>query len=229
LLLWIAYLQLTFWGISNIAGVPSGLKTLSDYVVGWRIYNIPGDWTVPAFYAVMFVVLFVIACVDRLNANTLHRLYRERLSRAFLFDFVRAPEQRSKNGEIFVETVAGVQKHLRLRPLDRLKLSQLDEKIAPYHLINTALNIQGSQHVNQRARNAEFFLLSKHYCGSEPTGYIRTRDLEARSPRLDLATAIAVSGAAASANMGANTKAVPHADADAPERPARPVAGQSEE
>jgi len=211
LLLWAAYLQLTLWGIVDPCHIwaPTLLLDMSAAVNGWLgLASFDPDRQVLIFYAAVFCFFFMTSCFDRPNIHSLHRLYRDRLSRAFLFYFVPAdavePTLYARR-EVFVERVTGGEKLLALEPLDNLKLSQLGDTTAPYHLINTALNIQGSRHVNQRARNAEFFMLSKYYCGSEPTGYAATSALENISPHLNLATAMAVSGAAASANMGAKT------------------------
>jgi hypothetical protein len=88
-----------------------------------------------------------------------------------------------------------------------MKLSDLNSEAstAPYHLINTALNVQGSIEAQRRGRTADFFILSKHYCGGPSTGYRETDELEARDPYLNLGTAMAISGAAAAPNMGAMT------------------------
>jgi hypothetical protein len=77
--------------------------------------------------------------------------------------------------------------------------------MGPYHLINTALNIQSSRIANRRGRNADFFVFSRNYSGSQTTCYVRTNLLEDKEPMLGLGTAMAVSGAAASANMGSAT------------------------
>jgi hypothetical protein len=76
---------------------------------------------------------------------------------------------------------------------------------APYHLINAAVNLPASKKPGLRGRNADFFLFSRHYCGSPLLGYCRTEKLQEKDPNLDLGTAMAVSGAAASAYMGATT------------------------
>jgi hypothetical protein len=84
-----------------------------------------------------------------------------------------------------------------------MKLSQLSEESAPYHLINTALNVQSSKESNRRGRNADFFLLSRNYVGSRTTRYVETTRMEASVRGFDLGSAMAVSGAAVSSNMGA--------------------------
>src|SRR5690606_28849837 len=67
---------------------------------------------------------------------------------------------------------------------------------------NAALNIPASKIPELRGRNSDFFLFSKHYCGSPIVGYLPTCQWEAVDGYLDLATAMAISGAAASPHMG---------------------------
>ena len=81
----------------------------------------------------------------------------------------------------------------------------MQHQFAPYQIINTALNIQNSRYANQRGRNADFFVFTPQFTGSNATYYVRTKDMEERAPDLDLGAAMAVSGAAALANMGSNT------------------------
>jgi hypothetical protein len=85
-----------------------------------------------------------------------------------------------------------------------MKLSALNVARSPYLLINTALNIQRSEYANKRGRDADFFVFSRFYVGSRATGYVPTETIEKAVPTLDLATVMAVSGAAASSNMGAS-------------------------
>jgi len=143
----------------------------------------------------------VVGCSLNANANSLHRLYRDRLSKAFLFD----PTKR-----IGGHGRAGEESDLNLRnadlwPLDRFRISELKAELAPYHLINTALNIEASKYANRRDRNADFFIFSQLFTGSESTGYVDTKQMEAKISGLTLGTAMAVSGAAASSNMGSAT------------------------
>ena len=53
-----------------------------------------------------------------------------------------------------------------------------------------------------RGRNAEFFTFTPHFVGSDATSYARSERMEEADPALDLATALAISGAALSSNMG---------------------------
>jgi len=127
------------------------------------------------------------------NGYSLHRFYRDRLSRAFLF---KADGTSSEP-----------------KWIDEIKLSELQEGFGPYHIINAALNVQGSAEANRRGRNADFFIFTPHFLGSDLTfyaenkklGHVAVKDMEAVDTQLNLGTALAISGAAVSANMGSNT------------------------
>jgi hypothetical protein len=151
------------------------------------------------FYLALGLLLFAVSWLLAPNANSLHQLYRDRLAKAFLFD----PDSHSAPSEP-KRNVASSDQGRDFEELD-LPLTALASERAPYHLINTALNIQGSDFANRRGRNADFFVASPLYVGSEATGYQRTSDFEQVAPDLDLATAVAISGAAASSNMGSNS------------------------
>jgi patatin-like phospholipase len=202
LLLWIVYFQLSWWGIGDCTvGVPVAVGTyVGDCVITSQYPHTPSwlrwiagalfggrPYPMATFYLFSGGVLLLVSFFLSPNANSLHRLYRDRLSKAFLFN----PKSKS-TGEDLPE-------------IDVLKLTRLDPRLAPYQLINTALNIQGSTHVNQRGRNADFFMFSRRYVGSEATGYVSTKAMQNVVQELDLGTAMAVSGAAASSNMGAQS------------------------
>jgi hypothetical protein len=202
LLLWIVYFQLSWWGIAECAAgvpaavgayagncgivsqyphTPSGLRWLAGALFG----SLP--YPMATFYLFCGGILLVVSLFLSPNANSLHRLYRDRLSKAFLFK----PQSKATGDD--------------LPALDVCKLTHLNPQLAPYQLINTALNIQGSRHVNQRGRNADFFMFSRRYVGSEATGYVSTEAMQNVVQELDLGTAMAVSGAAAASNMGAQS------------------------
>jgi hypothetical protein len=122
------------------------------------------------------------------NVTSPHGFYRDRLSKAYLI--VQEPN-----------AAGGV------KNCDELKLSELNREgtAAPYHLINTALNLEGCNDPGLRGRNGDLFVFSKLYTGSERTGYCDTGSIEAVDSHLNLGTAMAISGAAAAPNMGAMT------------------------
>lgn len=174
LLLWRLYLELASAAIPEGTGYPFALGILRQ----WGEYIAPG-------YLVIGAVLFCSSWFFEPNANSLHRLYRDRLGDAFLF---LAPSGNEED----------------VNPLDGMKLSGLDVTRSPYLLVNTALNIQRSEYANKRGRGADFFMFSRHWVGSHATGYVPTETIEKCIPTLDMATVMAVSGAAASSNMGAS-------------------------
>jgi hypothetical protein len=214
ILLWLVYLYFCFLGI-KVAGDNSyhAPKWIFDLSRHW-FAGFPGDAPIGWFYLVTSFALFVASLLLAPNANSLHRLYRDRLSKAFLFDpttiegrppgsYSRAPI--SKPLDVAVTEELMKYENFELAPLDRFKLSEISCTDTPYHLINTALNIQGSKYANRRGRNADFFIFSPRFIGSGATKYVRTTEFEDEVHELDLATAMAVSGAAASSNMGANS------------------------
>jgi hypothetical protein len=121
------------------------------------------------------------------NMSSLHGFYRDRLSRLYLFRV-------KPGGEVEAN--------------DSQKLSELNQpgSVAPYHIINTTLNMQGDAVESARGRAADFFFFSKHFCGGPHTGYCATKELEGIDRHLNLGTAMAISAAAAAPNMGSTTK-----------------------
>jgi hypothetical protein len=212
--------------VTPTSHAPAWLESAAKVIAGrmnWSQADLGHRFSLPMviLYGLAASLLFVISWLLTPNANSLHRLYRDRLSKAFLFD----PKQ-------FEETEVGraetrLDQGRDFLPLDRFKLSDLFPPVAggdilrreanpgasqparklsaPYHLINTALNIQGSDFANRRGRNADFFLFSPLHVGSEATHYASTLAMEAIEGSLDLATAMAISGAAASSNMGSSS------------------------
>jgi patatin-like phospholipase len=213
-LLWMAYLYLCFAGIKDVnSGGYHAPLWLSDVSQRWFGDNPPFGTPIAWFYLATGIVLFLLSLLLAPNANSLHRLYRDRLSKAFLFDPTRIEGRRSGTGfkreSVSLRGLAADEQlkyeDFELAPIDRFKLSEISWIDAPFHLINAALNIQGSKYANRRGRNADFFVFSPKFIGSSATQYVKTEEFEDGVPELDLATAMAVSGAAASANMGASS------------------------
>ena len=122
------------------------------------------------------------------NASSAHGFYRDRLSRAYLI------RRAAGEAESFASS-------------DSLKLSELGRPgtRAPFHLVNASLNLNGTADLDVRGRNCDFFVFSKRYTGSARLGYASTKELEGVHPHLNLGTAMAISGAAASPNAGVAT------------------------
>ncbi|UCF21043.1 MAG: hypothetical protein JSU87_06555 [Gemmatimonadota bacterium] len=126
------------------------------------------------------------------NLTSIHGLYRDRLASAFLVG-------EDTKGDVDIE-----------RDLDLMDICNYEAgSTAPYHLVNAALNLQGSRVIEIRDRNSDFFIFSKKFIGGKLTGYCRSEHMERVFPQMSLATAMAISAAAASPNMGrATTPAV---------------------
>jgi len=141
---------------------------------------------VPLNWMIMLAAILLLAygiCAVDVNLTSLHGFYRDRITGAYLF---------------------GIDADGNIKPKDQLRLSALtpENSVAPYHLINATLNLQGSR---RPGRKADFFVFSKYFTGSSLTGYCETDAMERADNRLDLGTAIAISGAAVAPNMGTAT------------------------
>lgn len=182
LLLWLAYLAATTALITYYPAV-------SRFFHGWGVTGV----------ALVILAFWIIMCCFRPNGYSLHRLYRDRLSKAFLV----SPIDGGDKGTARIERDA--ERTHDLPPLDRIRLSDLQHSNGPYPLINAALNVQGSAEANRRGREADFFVFTPDRVGSPLVGYVPITMIEEIDKRLDLGTAMAISGAAASANMGGST------------------------
>lgn len=214
LFFWLVYLNLCRWTISIAKPdwLEIGARPQDWGVTLTRLNKVSPDWLAFLiqkfhqfldaeilhsghaldFYAAKALDLFIIigvivwvytAVFVDVNFTSLHNFYRDRLSKAYLI--------RLDNGEIVHN--------------DTQKLSNLNTDCSPYHLINAALNVRHLNEAYQRGRNADFFLFSRHYIGSEITGYCPTLKIEKIRPEVNLGTAMAISGAAAAPAMGKAT------------------------
>ncbi len=108
------------------------------------------------------------------RSATLHKLYRDRIASCYLVG------------------------------KSAVKMSELSAtgSSAPYHLVNTAVNLPGSKNEELRGRRSDFFVITPDHAGSPTTDYCVMSDLEKLDTDFTLASAMAVSGAAMSSNMG---------------------------
>ena len=140
-------------------------------------------WWNPLHHANGFLVLCIITAVSGLfslfvldvNLTGPHKLYRDQLARTFIWP--------SGTTDL---------------PLSNINPNHL----APYHLINATVNLPSSKNRVLRDRKGDFFLFSKHWIGSTAVKYKRSSCWQTKRSPVDLATAMAISGAAASPQMG---------------------------
>ena len=171
-------LQRIVWLLFTLSGPIFYAATflLTLHLLIFEAPNLPLGWFT-------FGALLVLVWVFFLNINVLspHTFYRNRLCDCYLVA--------DKKGS-FAE-------------INRRTLSTVNPRHhAPYHLLNATAQLPSSDNLDLRGRESDFFLFSKHYCGSPLVGYGPTRDFEDRDAHIDLGTALAISGAAANSNMG---------------------------
>jgi len=225
--LWYLYLHMSYWGIllnqsilNDQTVLPLDLPRLPNWFINqFSQYGSVGE-RIPMILLIVTAASLIFSLVLRRNSNSLHGLYKDRLSRAFLTHtgrdegttthtedslYYRLRKAVKSTGDGTTNGVPSENK--KPDPTARLqrKLSEISDLYPPFQLINAALNVQGSERVNKRGRNAEFFTFSKTHVGSHATQYVRTEALEQREPNVTLGTAMAVSAAAASTAMGSNT------------------------
>ncbi len=131
-----------------------------------------------------------------INKFSLHAMYRERLIRAYLG--ASRIRERFKTANSFTG----------LDVLDNVEMKYLVQK--PYHVVNMTLNLVKAQDLRFQNRKAESFTASGLFCGSSNmgngTGHFRSSETYGRNEQnrrsITLGTAAAISGAAASPNMG---------------------------
>jgi hypothetical protein len=166
------------------------------FSTGYRLMFAPEEFQWSALWVGGVVIALLVWAWGFVDVNTYspHGYYRDRLCDCYLQTRAKAdPEKDPHRPTVPV-------------PAPKLRLSELGAcKVAPYHLINATLNLPSSEELELRGRSGDFFLFSKHFCGSPLVGYHPTKALEAVDPHLDLGTAMAVAGAAASSNMGWKT------------------------
>ena len=207
--------------VTNFAFLVSGpaLMLWVFLSVGWRLmtHTPESSWSWQSVASVTAVLAVWGWLGVNVNTYSPHGYYRNRLCECYL-----ASRDRNEAGW-FVRTLARWWAQLMFgaaasakQPspiqsgvfgtLQQLPLSEVGANhVPPYHLINTTVNLTTSKSRELRGRNGDFFLISPKVCGSPVCGYVRTEEIEKRDPHVDLGTALAVSGAAASSNMGWKT------------------------
>lgn len=189
ILLWVAYLDV------SVAGMPhSGLFLPGCSGTGCWLWNPYTNGPLQSYF-LLWLLFFLPTLLFAPNANSLHQLYRDKLSKAFLFN----PANRSTQG----------QDRGDLLPRDQIELSDLAPATGgPYHLINATINLQGSVQANRHGRDASFFLFSPKFVGSEVTDFVPTELMQKADPHIDLGAAMAISGVEMASNRASKSIAM---------------------
>lgn len=143
------------------------------------------QWRSPLSFTLIAATLLLFSWLTGdSNFTSISRFYRDRLSKAYIFGF---------------------DAQYNIVQTDSLKLSCLDSRFTPYHLLNSTLNLSRTSQAYSDDRRGDFFFFSKRYVGSISTGYCKTTEIEKQNPEFNLATAMAISAAAAAPNLGKDT------------------------
>ncbi|WP_246659387.1 patatin-like phospholipase family protein [Rhizobium sp. FY34] len=178
----IAILGAVFATYANARSVSMTILTvLLLLLVEHAFYTIFGQQ--PPLYT-LFALGFMAAlgvflwCAVDVNETSLHRYYRAKLATAFIH---------ANAGET------------------PPRLSDFEAKFSFFPIVNCALNAPGSEEPKMRGRLSDVFAFTPIMTGSNLIDYHDTKVWEQRNPTLDLAAAMALSGAAVSPQMGLRT------------------------
>ncbi|AXS42543.1 hypothetical protein D1F64_09840 [Breoghania sp. L-A4] len=134
----------------------------------------------------------VVGWFVNINYISIHRYYRDRLMEAFLPDYRTAHDNLRRPASL----------------ADDFHLKDVGQGPCPgpYHIINTNAVLVNSKVRKFALRGGDNFILSPLYCGSRATGWQATRDFILGG--MTLATAMAISGAAANPRAGVGGQGV---------------------
>ena len=177
-----------------------GLATYS--IIRILTIDAGGNFNLPLWALIISTGLFILMgfLVDS-NRLSLHYFYRDRLSESFL-----RTDGRVKRSKPFRQGMPLV----NLRNDENMRLKDLGWSLkgdktksnprAPYHLIVTALNLQGTDELVRKDLKSDHFIFSRNYIGANSTGYVRTDYY--RGGKTKLARAMTISAAAVGSGMG---------------------------
>jgi hypothetical protein len=160
-----------------------------------------GGWKVPAALVLVLIVGTIASWRVNINRFSIHALYRNRIIRGFLgaSNTNRAPNAFTGFDE---------NDNLRVHELWVRGAKVEPNNWRPFHVVNMALNLAASKNLAWQERKAESFTASplhsgsgSLHLGSARLGY-RDSQHYGDDQGISLGTAVAISGAAASPNMG---------------------------
>ncbi|MDH5411122.1 MAG: patatin-like phospholipase family protein, partial [Alphaproteobacteria bacterium] len=137
----------------------------------------------------LLISAIVTGLVVNINYISIHRFYRDRLMEAYLPEYDKAMQ-----GQTGVSVLANSATLESLQTKDFAR--------SPCHIINANLVLVNSKDPRRRTRGGDNFILTAFYCGSSATGWLPAKSF--LGGRLTLATAMAISGAAANPNTGSD-------------------------
>jgi Patatin-like phospholipase len=180
--------QATFDSKSGLLGRPEEYLNVIFYTPWWLV--IP-------FAALLLLASVVMARLINANKFSLHGMYRERLIRAYLG---------ASNSDRKENPFTGFDENDNIKMRDLWLQEKFHGKLMP--VVNIALNLVSGEKLGWQERKAQSFTVSPLHCGSSAMqpGYRSTTGEDGTvygGPQgISLGSAITISGAAASPNMG---------------------------
>ncbi len=166
------------------------------------LYRTDG-WTLLQCAALLSFAAVAMSLIINVNKFSMHSIYRNRLIRAYLGASNEARRPNSFTG---------------FDPQDNIEMHRLAAQVIPstsphrlFHVVNIALNLVGKkqERLAWQERKAESFTVTPLHAGNWRLGYRRAEDYgkSKSGEAIKLGTAIGISGAAASPNMGYHSSA----------------------
>jgi len=146
-----------------------------------------------ALAAAFFILSWVMAKYVNINAFSLQGMYRNRLIRAYL-----GASNPKRAANLFTGFSGS----------DNFQMHELDPDLRPFHVLNLTLNLVSGDRLAWQQRKAEAFTVTPLHCGSSMQGDYRDSEHYGGPDGISLGTAVAISGAAASPNMGYHSSPV---------------------
>lgn len=169
----------------------------SRYLCDWRNLGLGAGCLIVAW-------LFAGVMVNP-NRFSLHAVHRNRLVRAFLggphAGAADGARRRRPNGFTGFDR----DDDLRLASLWPPASAGGGDRKWPFQVVNMTLNVVDSANLAWQQRKAEPFVATPLACGSAGRGYRHTAEYGGAAGGMSLGTAMAISGAAVSPNMGYNS------------------------
>lgn len=158
-------------------------------------------WLLVLVMSVLFIISLITSAFVNINKFSLHSMYRNRLIRAYL-GASRPQSERRPNSFTGFDLYDNIAMH-ELRHYEG-KPTELKRKLL--HVVNVCLNVTSGHNLAWQQRKAETFTVSPLHCGSFRLGYRKTEEYGGGNAPpgsgISLGTAVTISGAAASPNMG---------------------------
>jgi hypothetical protein len=145
-----------------------------------------------ALAAAYFATAWIAARFININKFSLHGMYRDRLIRAYLG--ASNPDRLGDPGKV---VDGGPNRFTGFAQTDNILMKDLIRR--PFHVVNLTLNLVAGKRLAWQQRKAQSFTVTPLHCGNYCLGY---RPSDRYGSGISLGTAMTISGAAASPNMG---------------------------